>query len=761
MSYTEKAQINITVSAGDLAEYCFPQGSLGTQPTLERMFEGTSAHKKLQNIYSENESIQYRREVPLETAKSYGSFKITLQGRADGIFYDKVSYYIHEIKSTYCASSSIEKPLKAAHKAQMMIYACIFAKDNGLSEIKCRLSYFCLSDESIVDFEYTFAVSLLEEAVNQMLDDYSLLIGRRLQAYAELAETAQKLEFPFDTFRKGQREGAAQVYSAIKKGKNLFLQAPTGSGKTLMALFPAIKTLSDCNAKIFCLSAKNQTLTVNENAVALLRQKGLKIKSCTVTAKSKCCLCDLQDCTPENCKYSFDFYRKLHDALPEMLKCDNFDFSVIRDFAEKYELCPHELSLALAEEASIVICDYNYLFDPLSHIKRFFDVDGNYIFLIDEAHNLPERGRDMYSASISASDLRETKKKLDKTSRLYRSVARILTELNRLLKLDESLNKDSVIKLNSAIITANDALDEAAAQHHISGEISLYLKDLWRFTQLCEFYDPDYFVLRKRDSTALSLQCLDASAMLESSIKKGNSSILYSATLSPFEFYRNNIFPSSEVFGYNSEYPFNPNALTVLADYSVDTRYSSRDRFFGIIAEKIKKCRASVHGNIVVFFPSYKFMSSVAEFFDDVLIQHSGDDSEARNAFLERFTEKSDTLGFAVMGSHFSEGIDFKHLCGIIIVGVALPQFNEERRLMCEHFEKKYKKGFEYAYVYPGINKVCQSSGRLIRKASDTGFILLIDERFRKYGYLLPPHWKIQAVKDNDALIDALAAFGS
>ncbi len=723
------------------------------------MLQGTSAHKKLQRLYAENEAIKYRREVPLETEKAYGDFKITLQGRADGIFFDKTSFYIHEIKSTYCAAASIEKPLKASHKAQMMIYAYIYAKDSSLDEIKCRLSYFCLSSDDIVDFEYTFAVASLEEAVNKMLDDYSLLISRRLQATDALRKTAKKLEFPFEGFRKGQREGAAQVYSAIKKGKNLFLQAPTGSGKTMMTLFPAVKSLSDDSAKIFCLSAKNQTLTVNENAIALLRKKGLKIKSCTVTAKSKCCLCDIQDCSPEACKYSFDFYKKLHDALPEMLESDNFDFAVIREFAEKYELCPHELSLALAEEASMIFCDYNYLFDPSSHIKRFFDVDGSYIFLIDEAHNLPERGRDMYSALISANDLREIKKKLDKDSRLYKSFSRVLTELNKILKSEDQLNAESVKKLNAAILTANEAVDETAAQNRVAGEISLYAKELWRFTQLCDFYSSDDFVFHKKGSSSLLLQCLDASAMLENSLRKGSSAILYSATLSPFEFYRNNILPSSEVFGYDSVYPFDPDALTVLADYSVDTRYSARDKFYGIIAEKIKKCRSAVRGNIVVFFPSYKFMSSVAEFFEDILIQDPDGDAEARDAFLEQFTAESDMLGFAVMGSHFGEGIEFDHLRGIIIVGVALPQFNEERQLMCEHFEKKYRKGFDYAYVYPGINKVCQASGRLIRKASDTGFILLMDERFRQYGYLLPPYWNVKSIKNDAELIDALKKF--
>jgi len=743
--------ITVQISAGDLAEYCFPEGSLGTMPSVERMHEGTAAHKKLQNAYSENESISYKREVPLECITEYGTFSLKVQGRADGIFTDKTDWFIHEIKTTYCDFSVIEKPLKLAHKAQMMIYAYIFATENSLDTIRCRLSYFCLNDNNIVDFEYTFTLEALCTFYKQLTDDYATLIRRRIEAYDSLKATAAELKFPFEAFRKGQREGAMQVYTSIKNGKNLFLQAPTGSGKTLMALFPTVKHLAESNSRVFCLSAKNQTISVTHDTVNLMRQKGLKLKSCIITAKAKCCKQAVQDCTAEACPYSADFYKKLHDALPDILSYDDFDAELISSLAEKYTMCPHELSLALAEECNIIVCDYNYLFDPTVYLRRFFDFDGDYIFLIDEAHNLPERCRDMYSAEIHRLSLREAKKKLEKESKLYKKTASVLTELNKLMRLEQdTFTPEDVKKLNFAILSLNEACEELRQRGQALGDIALFAKDLWRFAALTEYYTEEDFLLYK-DGERIKLQCLDASLLTEKSLSHGSSAIMYSATLSPYEYYKNSILPNTEAFGYNSVYPFDEGNLTVLADYSIETRYRNREMYYGKIAEVISDCRKYAHGNIIAYFPSYKYMRDVFESLGDesVIMQKSGATQSENDVFIKSFTAESNVLGFAVMGSHFSEGIDFEALTGIIIVGVALPQFNAERQKMQEHFEKKYNKGFEYAYVYPGINKVCQSSGRLIRRATDSGFILLLDSRFRGYGYLLPDYWHIKEIKGN------------
>jgi len=435
--------------------------------------------------------------------------------------------------------------------------------------------------------------------------------------------------------------------------------------------------------------------------------------------------------------------------LPEMLETDDYSAKNIKAFSEKFQVCPYELSLDLALESQVIICDYNYLFDPVVYLKRFFDFDNKYIFLIDEAHNLIERGRDMYSFTLHQKDLREIKKLFSKESKLFKSFSKVLTQLNKLIKEYKETEKIEDIKnLVYAIMNNNEALNEILQKATVPTEAIFLQKDLIRLVTLFEFYNEETFKLYCNDS-ALFLQCIDPSKMLEESIKKSFSAIFYSATFSPYEFYKNSIMPESEVFGYSSPYPFKKENLTVLADYSIDTRFSVREKYFEKIAQNIEKCRNRFSGNIIAYFPSYKFMNEVAAFMTtEPIIQPNDADASLREEFLDNFKENGYTLAFAVMGSHFGEGIDINNLNGIIIVGVGLPQFNEMRTNIQEYFEKKYQKGFEYAYVYPGINKVCQASGRLIRKETDKGFIILMDSRFRSYRYLLPDHWDIKEIKD-------------
>lgn len=738
-------KIRVSVSAGDIAEYCFPEGSLGSMPSVERMQKGTAVHKKLQNAYQENEDISYRREVPLECSFETENAVISVHGRADGIFGDEKDWYIHEIKSTYCASASIETPLKSAHKAQMMIYACIFAKEKQLKDIKCRLTYYCISEDSTVNFDYTFSIDGLCDFTQQMAQRYSQLIYLRRKRREELVLSSVNLRFPFEEFRKGQRDGALQVYSAIKNRRYLFLQAPTGSGKTVTALFPAVKLLAEDEFKIFCLNAKNQTRSVNEQCLNLMREQGLKIRSCTVSARSKCCFTKEQNCSPDICPYSLDFYKKLPNCLAEMLNLYSFTPEVIAEYAKKYEVCPHELSIALSNECDVIICDYNYLFDPTVYLKNFFDTGGDYLFLVDEAHNLPDRGRDMYSIVIDPLELRQVKKKLQKGDALYKRFSRILTETNKLIKT-ENPNTDSLDGLKSAIGLLNDSLQSDTLA--LPSEIILYAKELLRFNTLTEYYNENDF--RIFSDGKLNLQCTDASKMIENSLNKGFSAIMYSATLSPYFFYKNCIMPESETFSYKCEYPFSPENLTVFADCTVDTRYSCRDDYYKKIAENIILCRKNTNGRLFCFFPSYEFMNRVSELCNFALTQPYASDQEARNAFLEEFLKNENSVAFCVMGSHFGEGTDIRGIKGIIVTGLGLPKYGTFCENIRNHFEKKYGSGFDYAYVYPGINKISQSAGRLIRTKDDSGFIFLMDSRIPRYFHLLPDYWNIKTVKKSE-----------
>ena len=731
------------ISSGELAEFCFPSGSLGTLPSIERMNIGSKAHVKLQNIYSENEKIKYMREVPLETVVNFDNFSLKVHGRADGIFFDGENYFLHEIKSTYIESSVIDKPLKASHKAQMMIYAYIYALKNNLNEIRGRLSYFCLSNDTIVDIEYKFEFTSLKSVVEQMIDEYAAFLARRIKSIETFILSASNLSFPFKSYRKGQRESAIKVYSAIIKNENLFLQAPTGSGKTMMTLFPAVKAAAEGDiSKIFCLSAKNQTIEVTHSALKLLRENGLKVKSCVITAKSKCCKMQVQDCNPDICPYSEGFYEKLHNAINDILENDDFSCELIDELSEKYQICPYELSLEVAQECSIIICDYNYLFDPTVYLKRFFDFHDNYVFLIDEAHNLPDRGRDMYSAAISKEKLLKMRKLCAKESAVYKRLTKLSSLLNTLFKLDSiTLNKDDIKKLSYQISAVNDAAERESAPN----EVILFIKELLRFNIIFEKVNDNFIIYHEKNS--LYISCINSAPFLQESIQKGISAVLYSATLSPFDFFKNSILPDTKCFGHTAPYPFNTENLKVYSDYSVDTRFKNRENVYPIIAEKLKKIRKNFSGNIVVYFPSYVFLEKVAENYGDCVIQKSSFTKKERDSFLNNF-KNDNVTAFAVMGSHFSEGIGIENLAGIVIVGVCLPQVSFLRNKMREYFQEKYGKGFEYAYIYPGINKVCQASGRLIRDENDSGFLVLIDNRFNNYKNLLPSYWTINEITD-------------
>lgn len=743
-------KIHISVSAGEIAEYCFPEGSLGTMPSVEHMHKGTAVHKKLQNAYMANEDISYRKEVPLEYSFETDNAVISVSGRADGIFFDKQDWFIHEIKSTYCVSSSIEAPLKSAHKAQMMIYACIFAKEKQLSAVKCRLSYYCISEDNTVNFDYTFSLDTLWEFTLQTVRHYSQLILFRQKNREELVLSAQNLKFPFKEFRAGQHKSATQVYSAIKNRRYLFLQSPTGSGKTVTALFPAVKMLAEENFKIFCLNAKNQTRTVNEQCLNLMRKNGLKIRSCTISAKSKCCFLEEQNCSPEICPYSLDFYKKLPNCLKEMLTLYSFTPEVIAEYAKKYEVCPHELSVALANECDVIICDYNYLFDPSVYLKNFFDKDGNYLFLIDEAHNLPDRGRDMFSCIIDPADLRKAKKELPKKSSLYKRFSRILTETNKLIKSEE-LNIESLSGLKSAINLLGDTLEN----QNVPNSIILYAKELMRFNTIAEYYSEKDFCIFANQK--LHLQCADPSPMLENALKKGFSAVLYSATLSPYFFYKNCIMPESETFSYKCEYPFSPEKLTVFADSTVDTRFANRESSYKKIAEKIALCAKNTNGRLFCFFPSYEFMYRVGELCNFALLQPSNSDQTERDAFLNNFLSDENSVAFCVMGSHFSEGTDIGGIKGVIVTGLGLPKYGTLQENIRRHFDKKYGNGFDYAYIYPGLNKISQSAGRLIRTENDSGFIFLMDSRIRLYSHLLPEYWNIQKAETDEEIKNILS----
>ena len=577
----------------------------------------------------------------------------------------------------------------------------------------------------------------------------------------------ENLEFPF-AYRKGQREMVSGIYHAISKKEQIFIQAPTGVGKTMSAVFPAVRAIGQGMAEtVFYLTARTITRTVAQDAFEILRDRGLLFKVVTITAKEKLCFCDKPECDPEKCPYAKGHYDRINDAVYELWTTEqSFDRETLLRHAQKWQVCPFEMSLDLAVWMDGVICDYNYVFDPNVCLKRFFgeNVSGNYLFLIDEAHNLVDRGREMYSASISLDDVIETRKFVKPYSqKLWKKLGKVKKQMEELKqncgewKVQENAGV-LPISLLSVQGELDQLLEESPAQEVVDGILDFYF-EVRDFLNISELVDDNYVVYTAFDENGrfyMKLFCVNPAENLQKCLDKGNSTVFFSATLLPLQYYRKMLSTRSENFGMYVESPFEQKKRCLMICRDVSSKYTRRGyEEYRKIAEYIARMSWQKKGNYMVFFPSYRLMEDVYQVYQDefsvswvrCISQHASMTELEREEFLEEFTEETEEtlVGFCVMGGIFSEGIDLigDRLIGAAVVGTGLPQVNCEREILKGYYDEKGEQGFDYAYRYPGMNKVLQAAGRVIRTKEDTGAILLMDERFlnRDYRNLFPREW--------------------
>lgn len=419
---------NIHLPIRQLVEFLLRTGSIDSRfAGFDRANEGARIHRKLQKAAGEG----YQAEVFLSAERESCGIAFTLEGRADGIFTDENgTVTIDEIKTTTVPYEEITEELNPCHWAQGMVYAAICSSQQGLETLAVRLTYYQVDTDQILRFTRQFTRQQLEQFLQQLLTQYAPWAQRQLDWDTRRSQSLAALQFPFAEYRPGQRALAGEVYRACRAGKSadrkggtrVFCQAPTGIGKTMSALFPALKAMGEgCGAKLFYLTARNTTQAAAEDAVARLRaaQPGLALRSVTLTAKEKACLHPDAEghpaCLPEVCPFANGYYDRRKDALAALLDgSGSFSRAALADTARQFSVCPFELGLDLSEWCDVVIGDYNYLFDPVVHLKRFFDAAGDWLFLIDEAHNLPDRARAMYSAQFAKSSLTEAKRALGK-----------------------------------------------------------------------------------------------------------------------------------------------------------------------------------------------------------------------------------------------------------------------------------------------------------------------------------------------------------
>ena len=755
----------VRISVRNLVEFILRNGDLVSGSSIsdkEAMLKGSRLHRKIQKQMGSH----YQPEVSLKKDIEYDDLILRVEGRADGIFSQDDRFCIDEIKGVYKNLELMEEPV-LVHRAQALCYAWIYLDEHELEKIDIQMTYAHLDTEVIKRFRETLTRAELKQWYEELTDSYHKWLAYQIEWRKKRNESMENLEFPFE-YRKGQREMVSGIYHAISKKEQIFIQAPTGVGKTMSAVFPAVRAIGQGMAEtVFYLTARTITRTVAQDAFEKLRDRGLLFKVVTITAKEKLCFCDKPECDPEKCPYAKGHYDRINDAVYELWTTEqSFDRETLLRHAQKWQVCPFELSLDLAVWMDGVICDYNYVFDPNVCLKRFFgeNVSGNYLFLIDEAHNLVDRGREMYSASISLDDVIETRKFVKPYSqKLWKKLGKVKKQLEKLRencgewKVEENAGV-LPISLLSVQGELDQLLEEPPAQEVVDGILDFYFA-VRNFLNISELVDDNYVVYTAFDENGrfyMKLFCVNPAENLQKCLDKGNSTVFFSATLLPLQYYRKMLSTRSENFGMYVESPFEQKKRCLMICRDVSSKYTRRGyEEYRKIAEYIARMSWQKKGNYMVFFPSYRLMEDVYQVYQDefsvswvrCISQHVSMTELEREEFLEEFTEETEEtlVGFCVMGGIFSEGIDLigDRLIGAAVVGTGLPQVNCEREILKGYYDEKGEQGFDYAYRYPGMNKVLQAAGRVIRTKEDTGAILLMDERFlnRDYRNLFPREW--------------------
>ena len=831
-------------SVRNLVEFILRGGDIDNRSgrmITDAMMEGSKIHRKIQRSMGED----YQAEVPLALTIEAEEYMLVIEGRADGIAYgefpnqnsEKEAYtqdtfldrtgkseemvYIDEIKGVYRNVATMEAPVYV-HKAQAMCYAYIYALQNHLDQIGVQMTYCNLDTEDVKLFQEVFAWDALADWFGNLIAEYRKWADWQIMWRRKRQESIQNLEFPYP-YREGQRKLVGDVYRTIHRGKNLFLQAPTGVGKTISTIFPAVKAVGEELAdRIFYLTAKTITATVAKETFGLLREQGYQAKIIQLTAKEKLCLCGNTaieqeaadqdnpypdfpqiklECNPQNCPYAKGHFDRVNDAVFELLQAsDLFTREEILAQARKHRVCPFELSLDVATWCDNILCDYNYVFDPNVYLKRFFQDSSKekYLFLVDEAHNLVDRSREMYSATLYKEDILAVKKIMKPHNQ---AIARTLDKCNKaMLDFKRECENYSVCESVGVLtfylmrlVSQMEEFFEKPREFPDKKTVLDFYFELRNFVNIYDLVDENYVIydeMQEDGRFMIKLFCVDPSKNLQKCIDKSVSTIFFSATLLPINYYKRLLSTKEDNYAIYAQSTFDETQRLLAFGRDVSTKYTRRGPAeYEKIARYIRAAIRSKKGNYMVFFPSYKMMQDVYDVFvrverecdtrngvavsDEqniaeesleesltIIMQHSNMNEAEREEFLQAFEQEDGgtLVAFCVMGGIFGEGIDLKNdrLIGAVIVGTGLPQISNEREILKQYYDKQGLSGFDYAFRYPGINKVLQAAGRVIRTQEDRGIIVLLDERFLQsdYNALYPREWKNRIV-GNVETIDA------
>lgn len=784
----------ISISVQNLLEFSLQSGDLGTGLFVpSRALEGTKGHNAVRKALRSNlsEGASYDQEVPVSFRLEGENTILEITGRIDGLMRDASGVIVHEIKTTALPPEEIVHDHNPLHWAQAKSYGYMYSVAERLQPAGIFLTYYQLDSGLEKTFRDYYSIDELQEFFLPMAENclqwHEMIHGW----HSTRNRSISAMDFPYASYRAGQHEFIQKVHGAIENGSMLFAQAPTGTGKTIATLYPAVKALGEgMTSKIFYLTAKTTTRALAEKALEDMRCSGLRIKSVTLAAKEKICFRDSCECSPDVCEYASGYYGKVKKAITDAFEEDILDRRTIEECALRHQICPFEFSLDLSLWCDVVVCDYNYLFDPRVFLKRYFiQRKADYTFLVDEAHNLVDRARDMFSAEMSKRIFLELKRAVKgEMPCLYDIVDRLnkyFIDTARELSSENEADNGSFYRVKRAPPEELQGLLERFTEYTgnlLSSNLPVSFQELLlnayfdslSFLRIMELYDDKYVTCYDRSAREFKIKlfCVDPSKLLKEAMDRGKSSVLFSATLSSLEYFTRMLGGGTDPTVFSLASPFPSENLCVFMEDTISTRYRTRHLTYDRIAECILEAVSAKAGNYMAFFPSFDYLNEVYFRFMGIksgirtLYQTPGMSEAKRQEFLDEFETPGETtlVGFAVLGGVFGEGIDLTgdRLSGAVIIGVGLPQISNERNIIKKYFDELTGSGFEYAYVYPGISRVLQAAGRVIRTETDMGVIILVDERFANQSWkeLLPSEWlPTPKASDGCKLSDVLRDF--
>lgn len=772
----------IELSVRELCMMAHKSGSIDARhprKPLAAMKKGGEIHRKLQS----GRGPHYKSEVELTNTALFEGLYYTVTGRADGVFDDGKSVTVEEIKTGRGRALAGDDAY-----SQLRCYGYFIAEARHLKEITLTMRVYDTESDTVRDTSRLVSLGELRSFYFTLLSRISFFAKLEAERVTARIPSVCDIRFPYENPREGQTELAERVFRAVRRGERLFAGAPTGIGKTMSTLYPAVKAVGEGYAdRIFYLTARASVRREAYAAAGRIFAEGAKLRTVVLYAKEQLCPNEggckrgaVSRCNPDECPYARGYYDRVDAALAELVATGNgFPRVMLLKMAEKHRICPYELSLDLSELCEIIICDYNYVFDPHVYLRRYFDREegegGNYVFLVDEAHNLPDRARDMYSAELSLADFEAVYARVDPVAdaKLETDLGGFIFYLRRLSALctenrvkhedgTESgyyLNRAPFEKFGEVADATRQSLDvitRTLPDHPLAAELAELSGTLKRFVSIAEYYDSHFITFAElvRGNLTVKQYCLDPAGVLNVAAARARAAVYFSATLTPLAYFADVLGGGKRATTLSLPSPYDPDNLLLTVVPSVSTRFEDREKSYKRVAAYIAAAVSGRAGNYMVYFPSYDYLEKVYERFaaryPDVtcIVQKQGMNAQEREAFLASFVADEGHLrvGFAVLGGSFSEGVDLpgSRLIGTVIVGVGIPGLSNERNILRDYYENKCEQGYDYAYTYPGMNRVLQAAGRVIRREEDTGIVVLIDSRYAEepYLHLYPPHWQ-------------------